>query len=495
MKKTAGYNGANSHLPAIVLVFPMFALLIASVGPAYSFVTQTAIVATAAADYSSGAHSIISVDPVGGPRTVQNDLLPTISDVSVAAHENYFYRIERFNADNVTKFDIKAPDTPIWQYSTMDAGETQSSNPHGLVFVNSEKAYIFRSGSTRAWIINPSTTNQEGFKIGELDLSPYADSDGLPEMESGVIVSGKLFIILKRVDRNDNWAPTNTAYIAVFDVATDLEIDTKIPNEDGVLGIPLEIKNPSAIQYLQENNTIYVQGLGRYGNSWAGTNPEYTGGIVSIDPVTYQTAMVLDDGNDASHPFGNIAGLAIVSETKGYFVGYEDWGDNTLYSFNPATGIVGNAVSGLENKSLAGLESGVYSDMNAMLWVCNQTDARIDIIDTTDDTVDESISTNLNPQTVSFCIETDTLPELNMNVTVSGAIVTFSWNSVAGAAGYTLLFTPYPAFDYTCSIDMGIQTNATLYLWAGNATFLVAVQAYDNAGISVFSNVEFLDLR
>ncbi len=278
-----------------------------------------------------------------------------------------------------------------------------TSNPHGLVFVNSEKAYLFRYGTTKAWIVNPSTTTEGGFKIGELDLSSYADSDGIPEMESGVIVGDKLFIILKRLNRNDNWAP-NPTYVAVFDTTNDTEINTGNVNPGGVLGIPLDIRNLFGIQYLEENNTIYVQGVGRYGSSWFGTDPEYTGGIVSINPDTYETALVLDDGDDANHPYGNISGMAIVSATKGYFVGYEDWGDNsTLYTFNPTTGDIGGPVPGLEDKSIAGMESGVYFDENNMLWVCNQTDASVDILNTTDDTIDESVSTNLNPSKVVFC--------------------------------------------------------------------------------------------
>jgi hypothetical protein len=37
-----------------------------------------------------------------------------------------------------------------------------------------------------------------------------------------------------------------------------------------------------------------------------------------------------------------------------------------------------------------------------MLWVCNQTDAEIDVLNTADDTIDEKISTNLNPLMVVF---------------------------------------------------------------------------------------------
>jgi len=388
MKKRVELCKKNSFVLTVLSVCSVFAVLFMSAGTAHS--AQTAVVATVAADWSSGAHSTISVDPVGGPRTAQNELFPTGSDITVSAYGKYFYRFERSGANNVTKFDINAPDTVIWQFST--EGVDTNSNPYGMVFVSSDKAYLLRYGSTKAWIVNPSATIEAEFKIGELDLSSYADADGIPEMAGGVIVGNKLFIILQRLE---NWASTATPYVAVFDTTTDTEIDTGIANP--ILGIPLDIRDPLAIQYLAENNTIYVQGIGSY------FPVEYTGGIVSIDPDTYATAMVLDDGTDANHPYGQISGMAIVSAAKGYFVGYDGWGDNTLYSLNPATGVVGSSVAGLENKSIAGMESGVYLDDNDMLWICNQTDARVDILNITDDSIDESVSTSLNPLKVVFC--------------------------------------------------------------------------------------------
>jgi hypothetical protein len=37
-----------------------------------------------------------------------------------------------------------------------------------------------------------------------------------------------------------------------------------------------------------------------------------------------------------------------------------------------------------------------------MLWICNQTDARVDILDPATDTVDESVNTVLNPIGLAF---------------------------------------------------------------------------------------------
>ena len=372
-------------------------MILAPAGSTAYAADQTAVVATAASDYSSGAHSVISVDPVGGPRTAQNNLAPTISDITVVAHGDYFYRIEKYFADNVTKFDIDDPDTPIWQYTTLDDPGDPTSNPNDMVFVSDQKAYIIRYGSTKAWVVNPSATDDAGFKIGELDLSAYDDGDGTPEMRSAVIADGKLFIIMQRMTQAawpNTWT-TNTAYVAVFDTATDTEIDTG-KGSGAMLGIPMDITNLNSIQYLEDNDIIYVQGTGSY-------ELEFSGGIQSIDPVTYDIDMVLDDGDDIDHPYGNICGMAVVSETKGYFVGYAGWGDNTLYSFDPSQASpVGSAVTGLGNKNIAGMESGAYTDDNDMLWVCNQTDHQVDIIDTDTDTIDESIDTVLNPLRVVF---------------------------------------------------------------------------------------------
>ncbi|MEJ2038039.1 MAG: hypothetical protein P8X55_03795 [Desulfosarcinaceae bacterium] len=395
--ETRRSNAAVAGVKVWAIFVSMF---FAGIGQGYC--AQTAVISTVASDYTSGAHSVVAVDPVGGPRTVQNDLLPTISDITVAAHGRYFYRIERYMADNVAKFDIEAPDTPVWQFSTLDAGDSATGNPYDLIFVSDQKAYLLRYGKDTAWIVNPSASAEDDFKLGELDLSAYADPDGIPEMNNGVIVDGKLFITLQRLDRDDGYTPVNDGYVAVFDTATDAELDTDTFNTEDLNGIVLPIKNPGGIQYLASNGMIYIQGTGDYGSSWSGRDPEYSGGIVRLDPDTYAVEMIVDDGP----PYGNISGISMISEQKGYFVGYAGWGDNTLYMFNPANGVVdGPANTYLQNKSIAGMEAGAYADQNQMLWVCNQTDAEVVILDTADNSIDERVSTNLNPSRVVFTTE------------------------------------------------------------------------------------------
>jgi len=358
-------------------------------GPVYS---GEAIIATVASDFSSGATSVASVDK---PRTIVNDISPTISDITVTTDGNNIYRLERFMADNVTKFSVQKPGEVIWQYSTLDAGEDGSSNPHDFVVASDSKAYILRYGKAKAWVVNPSATTADGFKTGEIDLSAY-DPDGVPQMDKGIIVNGKLFIAMQALD--PSWAP-GQAYVAVIDIATDTEIDTEKSTINN--GIPLPITSPEKLHYSADTGLIYIQGAGRLGFPAWDIDAEYDGGIISLDPESYEIEMIVDDGDSQSAPYGNIADMAIVSATKGYFVGYDGWQDNTLYSFNPTTGDVNpTAVANIFAKDIADIEV----DRLGMLWVASRGDFGVIIVEPATDLSEEQILSTgaLVPDTIVF---------------------------------------------------------------------------------------------
>ena len=481
----------NTRMIILIMAMACFILLLSS----SAFGDQKAVVVTAAADYSSGAHSVIDVNPVGGPRTASNNLLPTISDLAVAAHGQYFFRMERYESDSITKFHINAPTTPVSQFSTLDDGATGSNNPHDLIFVSETKAYLLLYESAKAWIVNPSATTQAEFKTGELDLSPYADSDGIPEMHTGALVGNKLFIALQRLDRDNSWAASNTSYLAVFDTTTDTEIDTGTANDDGVSGIALPVRNPATLEYLAESNLVYVQGSGIFESSWSGTPADYSGGICAVDPNTYVVSMILDDGDDESHPYGNFSGIALVSPTKGYFIGYAGWGDNSLYSFNPTTGEVYGAVAGLQNINMVAMTRAAYVDENKMVWVCNATDARVDILNPATDTIDESVSTELNPQAIAFVtIDTEVPPSGPptaapvVGATTAGEMFTVSWEAVAGAESYVLWFVKDNDFTNIYQLNIGTLTSLSVPAWSGYSITL-AITATNAAGSGPFSNI------
>lgn len=373
----------------ISLLLPLFITASCSQEVTTVAANANAIVATSAADYSSGAHAVISKDD-NGDRIAFNDLLPTGSDLTVAAYGQHFYRIERaFSGNNITKFSSSDPQTPIWQYSTNDPAVAVASDPHDMVFASETKAYVLRYGSNKMWIVDPSAETEANFKIGEIDLSAYADSDGVPEMDGGVVVDGNLYITLQRLD---NFAVTQIAYVAIFDVTTDEEIDANIAG-DSLKGIPLQTRNTTNIVYEPISNAIFVQGSGSF------FPEEFTGGIEKIDLATLSPTVILDDGDAVIHPYGLITEMAVVSDTILYFVGYAGYTDNTLYKLDLSTAeISATAVPSLIN----GKMSNLTADNEGLLWVSDSANATVRIIDPATDTEIDALSTNLNPEKIVF---------------------------------------------------------------------------------------------
>ena len=97
----------------------------------------------------------------------------------------------------------------LTQYSTGNG-----SNPHDIAFVSEEKAYISRYGRTHLLVVNPVT----GDSLGSVDLSTFADADGLPETSQLAVHGGHLFAACHRLDRENGWVPTEFSAIAVVDV-------------------------------------------------------------------------------------------------------------------------------------------------------------------------------------------------------------------------------------------------------------------------------------
>ncbi|MDH3452263.1 MAG: hypothetical protein OEN20_07560, partial [Gammaproteobacteria bacterium] len=354
------------------------------------FTEYTAAVVTVAPDFSSGAHSLIRND--AGTLSAVIDIAPTHSDLNIAVFGQKAYRIERFEGANVAKFDRDDDMTsPEWQYSVKDPGDSAAqTNPRTLVVAHASKAYLTRYEKNTAWIVNPAARSFDQFKLGELDLSAYADADGIVEMAAAVIGAGRLFIALQRLDRGAFFVPNNTAYIAVFDIATDEEIDTG--RDPSLKGIPLTIRNPNNdLVVVAAENAMYVQGVGDFFGA-------SSGGIERIDLTDYASQVIVDDDAPGS-VHGRTSAMAIAAPRKGYLVGYAGFGDNTLFAFDPVSGVIGAPLAPqFSNIDIADISIGPAGN----LWISDASNATVHLFDTGTDTVIDAVVTNLNPQQMDF---------------------------------------------------------------------------------------------
>jgi len=365
-----------------------------------------AVVQTIAPDYSSS--EVVYMD--GETQQVDSGYyIKDASDYTLASYKTDVYHIGRFFIDTITKYngaEVSERDTAIWSFSTQDSQDSISRNPYSLVSLDDTKAYLLRYGSSQVWVVNPQADNIDDFKVGELDLSSYVpenNTNGTPSPAAAVINDGKLYIVMQRL--SDAYAP-NTSYVAVFDTATDEEIETNANSDDTVKGIPLEGLNPLENSITTGNDKIYISTRSDYSNTDLTLSR-----IEEIEPTDYSVRQVLNAGSITDNVSGFIKSAVIVSAEKGYFYTSESvfvpsfHEISSLYQFNPTTGeITENNVAntGTEGINFLGLDNANF------LWLSMPTPSApgIDIINSeTNEIVNERLATNLNPSTIRFLEE------------------------------------------------------------------------------------------
>jgi len=219
------------------------------------------------------------------------------------------------------------------------------------------------------------------------------------------IVDGKLFVLLQRRTFAD---PVLNSYVAVIDVATDEEIDTGKGEADSLAGIPLDTTNATNIRFNAVTEEIYVTGRGNlYRDFNQVPGDPFLGGLFSIDQTTYDTAQLLDDGDEATNNgIGFIEHSLVVSDTKGYVTMYTGSDENTfaflntVYTFNPSTGELGDPVAAVADREIGPMAT----DLDGNVWIgIRGATPGFSVIDPVDDTTEKAfVSTEFTPTNVVF---------------------------------------------------------------------------------------------
>ena len=329
------------------------------------------------------------------------------SDYTLSTYKGDVFHIGKWNIDTIAKYDasdVTKRDSAIWDYSTNDAQSSVSSNPYTLVSLSETKAYLLRYASSKVWVVNPQATSPETFKTGELDLTSYISIDyskDTPSPASAVINDGKLYIAMQRFTDTG----IDTAYVAVFDTATDLEIETNANDADNVKGIPLMGFNPLNDSIVASDDSVFVTTR----NHYFATDLSFSR-IEEINTSDYSVRQVLNAGDIEGNTTSFITASVVVSAEKGYFYAsqtlyspYREVG--AVYEFNPTTGeilTVNVAESGTEHIAFIGLDAANF------LWVsvANPEAPGVEVIDTSTNTKRiNRLATTLNPGTIRFIEE------------------------------------------------------------------------------------------
>ena len=291
----------------------------------FAFITTT--------DYSTGSSSVIWLD---ASHTEESNVASVYSDAVSRYYNGLVYVVNRYGGDNIQILDPANNFATVRQFSV-----GSGSDPHDIAFVNETKAYVSRYNTNDLWIVDPST----GAHTGTIDLSGLADADGICEMSRMIIVGGRLFVAVQRLDRNNYWLPATPSYIAVVDVSADTLIDTD-PQTAGIQPITLSGTDPySDIEFDPYTGRLFVSCVGTWGVA--------DGGAELIDPTSMKSTGFMLTESSAG---GDINDIEVLSADKGYAIVTDANFYNLLVAFDPATGALTDTLYAPQSYTLSDIE-------------------------------------------------------------------------------------------------------------------------------------------
>ena len=265
-------------------------------------------------DFSTGSTAFLAANAA----EAEVNLLGIHSDAVGHYHDGRVYIVNRLGQDNILVLDAMDLRTPLTQFSVGNG-----ANPHDIEIVAPDKAYVTRYDVASLLIVNP----QNGAELGEIDLSTFADADGLPEVSQIVRVGDRLYLSCQRLDRNGGWGPADVSYLIVVDLATDTLVDVD-PDAEGVQGIALSVANPNSMAVIGEHIAVgVVVGFG-----------DRVGGVEIVDTVTSRSLGLAVSEEDLG---GDITSMVLVDQNRGYAVVADENFANSVRPFELSGGNVG----------------------------------------------------------------------------------------------------------------------------------------------------------
>lgn len=181
--------------------------------------------------------------------------------------------------------------------------------PEDVLVVSADRAFVSLYNSTALAILNPSN----GAPRGSIDLSAFADDDGLPEMSMMARDGDRLFIQIQRLDRKGTGGAVPPSWLAVVDLRTETLVDVD-PSRPGVQGVELIGTLPSFRMHVDARaRRLFVSAPGPRLNT--------SGGIEEIDLDSLKSLGFVLSEADAGVDLG---GFVMTSADKGYVVGHTD---------------------------------------------------------------------------------------------------------------------------------------------------------------------------
>ncbi len=197
-------------------------------------------------DFEVGVYSVL--DPATGAWVSQGG--STHSDAVTACAGSWLLLINRYFGDNL-QFVDPATGATVAQYSTGNG-----TNPNAVVF-HGERAFVSLYEVDYLLVLRWDT----GEELGRVDLSPWADDDGVPEASQLFVADDRIWLTLQRMDREAAWVPADSGLLLGIDpgsLEVVQEIDLQLGNPSGSWNVVESVATVSALGAYQDEDELPI---------------------------------------------------------------------------------------------------------------------------------------------------------------------------------------------------------------------------------------------
>lgn len=280
-------------------------------------------------DFTTGSTAFLAPSS----ESAEIDLLNVHSDAVARSFDGKIYIINRLGADNILVLDQGDLRTPLLQFSVGNG-----SNPQDIEIISDSKAYVTGLARADVAIINP----QDGTEFGSIDLSAFADDDGLPELTHMAQVGSRIYVLAQRLA---NFLPVGVSFLIVIDSDSDTVVDMD-DRVAGVQAIELAAPNPNAIVAI--GSRLVVSEVASFGDREGGIE------VFELNAGGDVTSLGLAVDEQALN--GDLNGIAMADESTGFALIFGENGANFVVPFDLATGEVGERLADLSTGSIQSIE-------------------------------------------------------------------------------------------------------------------------------------------
>lgn len=195
-----------------------------------------------------------------------------------------------------------------------------------IAVVDSSTAFLTLRSATRLLRLNLTT----GATTNSVNLSPFADDDGIPDLGMMAMHDGRLFVQVRRFNDSGDFGYKAPAYLAVIDIKSEQLIDTE-PGIPGVQAIELLGTAPKhKMQVLSQTAELFVSASGAVHDE---------GGIEVINLTTLRSkGLIISEAFDAIG--ADLGPFVMVNPDEGFLVSSTDFAPSShLQRFHRDDGV------------------------------------------------------------------------------------------------------------------------------------------------------------